>query len=721
MPTVPNLEAPQVQEEPLPGRAYPRVQDSASPAAFGAPVAEGLEAVGAAGSQEMARQKAQHDQLRVIDANTQLEAARDAILYGKINAETGQREGGAFSFHGMDAINLPAKILPEYQKLSNQISSTLTPDQQRIFQGHIAAGQNELDLQLNRYEYEEGNRLAKETYTNALAQAVNSGSLGYRDPQQIGKSRADIKALVQMQGNREGWDQDQRDHMTRTALEQMHTNVIDRMLADENPQQAMKYLKDVEGELDGTQAFRLERTIQGQLKEAQNEQKQDIADRYQDSLRAAEAGLTSPITVKRSEMDILYPKDSQRRWDELQIMSRAGAQAKAFDSMTPQEIEDALKSSRPQEGGAEALYHLEAQQIMQRAAVQSISKRNSDPAQFAIDRSSWNPLNWANGNEALQELEARSRTQEELSSQIGMPVPLLSKPEAKQLAARMNAAKPSDTVAMLAQLRNTLLNDDTAYESVLSQVSNHSPTLAVVGASLEQPPKNNAPFWYSGKFGFDPQVAEGIVDGQRILSGKGDEKAKGGFQIPPDEDTGSKAGLLTVFRNATGGQHGTLFARRPDSAEVYFDSFKAYYAHLAAEKGVMSGAVNTTLAAQAARAVVGNQTRFNHTDVAIPRGMDPTQFEDLAIRAIQESAQAAGVEPAIAKALSEKAGLIEDGRTLGTGRYLVVDGNGRAIQSTKNGPALRIDLSQLRPQVKKPEFEIRSNPNLPYTPSEIGE
>ncbi len=285
MPVVPSLETPSVQEEALPGRPFPRLDDSVSPAAFGTPLAAGLEDVSSAVTSEEAKQKSQNDQLRVIDANTQLEAGRNAILYGKQDPQTGQMTGGAFSFHGLDAMNLPAKVLPGYQQLAGQINSTLTPDQQKLFQTHVASGQNELNLQLNRYEYEESNRLADQTYTTAASQAVESASVAWRDPIQVGKSRADIKALVDMQGNREGWNQTEKDAQAQKLLAQMHFSVVDRMLADGNPQAALSYFVGTKAEpgirdsneLTGEQSHQLGAAIDSAIKQQGAEQSAAVA------------------------------------------------------------------------------------------------------------------------------------------------------------------------------------------------------------------------------------------------------------------------------------------------------------------------------------------------------------------------------------------------------------------------------------------------------------
>lgn len=241
MPTVPNLEAPQVQQEPLPGRAFPRVDDNVSPASFGAPLAQGLEAVGQAATDEETKLRRQNDQLRVIDANTQLEAAKTQMLYGQVQPD-GTRSGGAYSLHGLNAINMPATILPHYDEAAGKISATLTPDQQRLFQGHVLLGKGELNTSLSRYEFEESNRLSNTVYDNAVKQTVTNAALGWRDPDAVTKARLDLRGLVQMQGDREGWDPGTRSQVLLAALGDMHKGVVESMVDQGNLSGARTYL-----------------------------------------------------------------------------------------------------------------------------------------------------------------------------------------------------------------------------------------------------------------------------------------------------------------------------------------------------------------------------------------------------------------------------------------------------------------------------------------------
>ena len=253
MPQVPYDAVPSVGAEPLPGRPYPHVDTDVSAQDFGSGLATGIEDVGAAGAQAEAKMKEQNDHLRVIDANTQLEAAQTSMLYGT-QQQDGTRSGGAFSLHGAAALNIPATLMPAYEKAASQINSSLTPDQQNLFAQHIANGRQQLNLQLNRYEYEESNRLAQETFSNSVTQSIDNASVGWRDPIALGKARLDIKGAMDIQADRMGWTADEKNVQVNKALAEMHFNVVDRMLSDGQSGAALNYFKSVRDTQELTRA-----------------------------------------------------------------------------------------------------------------------------------------------------------------------------------------------------------------------------------------------------------------------------------------------------------------------------------------------------------------------------------------------------------------------------------------------------------------------------------
>lgn len=684
--------APQVTPDALPGRPWPHLPDEISPEATGAGIAQGIENAGEVLERHAVAAESQARQSQAMDAENKLQALSLQLTHDPQN--------GAFTKQGQAAFGLSQQYLPKFDSQAQQIVESVPDPRARLAvqqaAAHMRLGLNE---QLDAHEIQQHQVFAAHTAQDSINLAEQASAANYNNPTILAGNHERIDAALTSMGQTQGWSTDQLSAAKQEAFSRLHGNVIDRMLADNKVGMAQQYLKANEGEMDAESAFRASRAIDAQVKQQQNEQKQDIADRYQDSLESSEYGLKNPISVSRAELNILFPHDAQRRWDELQIMSRAGAQSKAYDHMSIDEIRSDLQGRQPQEGGPEALYQVKAYDILSRAAQRTITQRLSDPAQFAQTRGSWKPLDFTNPPAFLQQLTLRARTQGEIGSQIGVPVPLLSKTEARQFSTALDQSRPSDAAALLGQLHQAL-PDQRSYDSLLSQVAPHSPVTAVAGSLVNVPPKAGAPAWYDARFGADPQVAAGIIQGERILAGKGEGKtgstASGqpmgakGFNVPAD------SALETYFLSESGGQHSTLFAGRPDTAESYFGAFKAYYTALAAQKGVTSGTVDKALAQQAADAVLGNVQGFNHTEVTAPRGMDPSRFEDIAHQGVIEAARKAGLDAPMAAALADSGGLRELGGLLGAGRYALVDGNGRPIE-VKNQPLI-IDLSGVKPR-----------------------
>lgn len=275
MPTVPTLEAPQVEEQALPGRPYPRLDANVPESAGGEGAAQGLTQLGGAEFEQEHKLKTQQDQLRTLDAATQLRAGSTALQYG----QNGQ--GGVFSLHGMDAMDLPNKVLPQYDAMASKISSTLTPDQQRMFQAHVLEGRSELHTNLERHEFSEGNVLQDEILKNSAQRTMASAAASWRDPTMLARSQSDLKGIVEMEGDRKGWTPDIRDTHYKDLVGALHQNVIVSMIGSGDLDAARTYLFQNFGAMDPKEseaAHRLIHTEQQQETEQAEKAREKQAD-----------------------------------------------------------------------------------------------------------------------------------------------------------------------------------------------------------------------------------------------------------------------------------------------------------------------------------------------------------------------------------------------------------------------------------------------------------
>jgi hypothetical protein len=705
MPTVPYLESPQVQQEPLPGRALPRVDTDVSAQDFGSGLAQGLSEVGAAGAEQEAKLKQQNDQLRVIDANTQLEAAKTSMLYGQSQPD-GTRTGGAFSLHGTAAINMPATILPEYDKVSQQIASTLTPDQQRMFQAHIALGKNELNTQLNRYEYEESNRLSDQIYTNGAQQTITNATVGWRDPAAIMKSRLDLKGLVQMQGDRQGWSDEQRAEQLAKVQAEMHFNVVDRMLADGSPNAALAYFKGIRdtGELTGEQSRQLGAQIDSAFRENQAQNQTSILSRLRDVSAAAMNGQAIPPSSMPSRAEVLaaFPQDGDQRLQAVQKDIRMGTDLKSMVGMTPQQIGALVASYRPTGVTGAADQYARYGEIGD-AANKALAARSADPRQYQIDNSlGSNALDFSDMKGVTAELRTRLAAQSHDAQTLGGYVPLLTKPEAAQLGQRLETQPPPARLAALASLSSGI-GDDKGFQELMRQVMPSSPVTAIVGSQLAQVTNpNTAPVWFDHQYTPDPADQTRILAGEQLIN---PQKAAGGGGGLPSEET-KNPGLMGRVGRLVGGKilpgdggptepglretfsdaSKDLFRDRPELQNAYYTAFKGAYAQLLAEKGDYSGVGDPSAQKQALKMVLGNVTTYNGAKVAVPIGMDPTRFESLFKAAVNVKAQAMGAKGTPEDWQQALAGAkpLEIGG-LGSGRYMLLNGNAQITNPDGRG------------------------------------
>lgn len=694
--------SPSVQSEPLPGRAAPRFPDEASPAAYGSAIGQGLENAGgvatsvfkereAVADHAMAVAQAQAKQTQLANAHNQLQSLSLSLTHDP--------NTGAFTKQGQNAFGLNEQYLPQWDQGAADILKSI-PDPEARAAAQQAAGQmkNQLSEQLDTHELAAHNQFADQTDLSSVHIAQQAGPANYNHPDILATNHDTIGVSLANMAQRKGWSEEQLDQAKQEAYSKFHTDVIDRMATDGKFPMAQHYLDANKGDMDANTAWSAQRMLTGELKQKENEAKQGIADKYQDSLQAAQYGLKNPITVTRAEMNVLYPKDAQRHWDGLQMVAASASQAQEFDKLKPDEIQAKVDAAKPTEGGPEAAFQISSYEVLARAAQQSMKARTQDPAQFAIDNKSWAPLDLSNVNNALQGISQRARTQGEISDQQGISTPILSKTEAKGFTDWIAKQSPSDRVQTLQQLRHAL-PDDASYTSLLKTVAPGSPLTAIAGATLDRPSKNDQPSWYDpNKFGAAPDVGQRILEGEEILKDKGEKGIKTKFPMPPFKTGQGASGLDSAWQSALGGNT-DVFRGRPDLQQAMQAAYESTYAADASKQGKSDGVLDNDIALKAAKDVIGNVGTYGSTKVVVPNGMDPSRFEGAINQASSAALLAAGYGASDVKALRGY-GLRELGDGVGTGRYVIINGNGDPLKDKAKEKTVVIDLNQ---QFKGPD------------------
>lgn len=679
--------APSIESEPIPGRAVPRLPDETNPQAYGQGIGRALEGAGDIAQHvqdvknhaaEIARQQAVVTQ--ATDAHNQLQALSLKLTHDP--------DTGALTKQGKNAFNLQGTYLPQFDEQATKIIGGIPDAQARqAVQQSATVMRNQLNEQLDSHEMQQHKIFGADTAKASVQMGIQAGVANYNHPDILQTNKDTVDDSLGNLAQQQGWSDEQLSAAQQEAHSKLHTGVIDAMLGDDKFQMADVYLKANEKDMEPSSVWSARRTIDEHIKQKQNEAKQDIMDRYGDSMTASRFGLPNSIAVSKGELQIAYPHDWQRKWDGLQMMNRAGSQAQEFNTLPPDQIKARLDAAYPKNGGPEAAQQIEAYDIMARAAQQSAQARQADPAKFAIENAGWKPLDPTQQN-WTQQLTFRSNSLDQVSQLTGVNTPLLTKGETKVLAQRLDAMPPDARLNAISQIR-AALPDQQHYDSVMKSIQPESALTTIAAGLVDRPTTGPLPSWHNDAFEPKSQIAQQIMEGQDLLRAKDEKGMKTTFPMPPDK-TGAQAGLDTAWGEAQGGATSDLFRGLPYAAADRYDAYKAAYAAKASKAGVSNGVLNPDIAKQAAEEVIGPHATYGHTEVSVPRGMDPTRFTAVMDAAADQAMKQSGFSDADVQNYRGY-GLRQLG-DLGSGRYTMINGNGDPLK--KDGRPVIIDLNK---------------------------
>jgi hypothetical protein len=693
-----------VQPDALPGRPAPRFPDEASPQDYGSEIGRGLENAGNVVEGVYKQQKAAADEAARV-AQQQAKQTQLADAHNKLQSLslqlTHDPQTGALAQQGQNAFDLGNKYLPQFDDAAAQIvGGVADPEAKQAAMMAARQVRTQMSEQLDSHELQQHNEFADKTDLASVHIAQQAGPANYNNAGILATNHDTIAASLENMAQRKGWSPDELDQAKQEAFSKFHTDVIDRMATDNKFGMAQHYLDANKKDMDANTAFSAERMIQEHIKQAQNEAKFGIQSKLTDSLQGAEFGLKNPVTVSRQELNLLYDKEpgrAQRVWDGLQSMVETGAQVRNYNQLSPEQLQQDVQSHQPTEGGTEAGLQIKSYQMRAQAAQRSLDQRAQDPAQFAEDNKLWPALDLKNLNNTITGLAQRAGSLEQVQAQVGQPVSLLSKPQAKAVSAYMDSLPPANRMQVLTQIRSTM-PDDQSYTNLMRTIAPNSPITALAGARVDKPAAGAQPAWWNPAFadrsgpGMRSQadIAQSALEGDAILHAKGEKGVSGIKDVPPDKSTSSEPGLDQAFNNLVTPD---LMRGRAQLTSVMYDMYKANYVALANKQGKLSGKLDPDLAQQAAAEVIGHVTTYGSSSVVVPSGMDPTRFQGVVDNASHAALAEAGYNDKDIKAL-RGANLRELGDQLGTGRYNLVDGSGAPLLAKDRSRPIVIDLNR---------------------------
>ncbi|WP_332726483.1 hypothetical protein [Pseudomonas sp. ESBL9] len=227
--------------------------------------------------------------------------------------------------------------------------------------------------------------------------------------------------------------------------------------------------------------------------------------------------------------------------------------------------------------------------------------------------------------------------------------PLLPQ-EVKQISAQLEGMSPDDQSSLFARL-HAGLGDDKAYAGAMQQIAPDSPIRALTGLIAG---KQRSMTLEKNRFSADVEatsgdVAKTMMVGESILNRSKTQKTEDGsprsFPLPKQAD----------FQLAFSKAMGDVFAGQPQSYELAMQATKAYYTGAAAQRGDISGEVNSRQMKNAIKASVGEVVDFNGSSTLAPWGMAGDKFEQVARDQLVNTMKAQGMsdqDQALASAFS---------------------------------------------------------------------
>lgn len=412
-------------------------------------------------------------------------------------------------------------------------------------------------------------------------------------------------------------------------------------------------------------------------RQQQAEYRTAIDGQVRDATAAYMRGVEFPSPPGEADFMAAYGvREGNQRYTEFKNTQIAGQYIGSFRNMPTSSITAYVNQLKPtpEQTGEGYASRAELFDQVSAAATQVIKQRQADPIQFSLSSGQSKPIDMTNQNNFGQSIALRASQAAELAKSYGTPLTFFSKDEASQIGTFFRDAPVSQQSAYLDMIRQST-GGGKLYMAALQQISANAPSAAVAGILMDKPggvvaEKN----WFNPDVSVSPSTAS-----QTILAGaaarKGSKEAKG-ITMPKEND------MRLEFSNTVK----DAFAGDAQGASMAYDVAKDYYAGVMAQKGDLSGELDSDVWEQAINVATGGVHDYNGMgNVLLPWGMSSEQFDKEVNQAWETQVTGAGV-----KAPPGQYGL----QSYGDSQYLVKLGTGYLLK--QDGTPVVIDLTQQR-------------------------
>lgn len=619
---------------------------------------------------------------QAADSALSTAASQQYIQFMQQNGEPGDNEGAPrVTAHGNSSAarglrnNNPGNIEAGSNSWDGQAGSDgrfakfVTPEH-----GIRALGKNLLSYQRQGYDTvsEIVNRWAPasdgnntEAYITALCKKLNVTPNDQLNMSDINTLRQLCAGIIQHENGKQPYSEDQLNTgvsaaLGLTTLESPKRYSGNQAFDAASPQQQAAYLR---------QSMELRNQARTQFKA-------QLVDQVQDATAAYLKGIQFDNPPSQGDfINAFGYREGTQRFNDFENLRVAGQYIGSFRTMPTASIQQYVSDLKNQVGNGEGLAgRAAAFDHVQAAADEVIKQRKADPIQFSLSSGQTKPIDMSNQNNFGQSIGLRASQVSELARAYGTPLTFFSKEEESQIGKFFRDAPVSQQSAYLDTIHKST-GGGKPYMAALQQISANAPSAAVAGILMDKPggvvaEKN----WFNPDVSVSPSTAS-----QTILAGaaarKGSKEAKG-ITMPKEND------MRLEFSNTVK----DAFAGDAQGASMAYDVAKDYYAGVMAQKGDLSGELDSDVWEQAINVATGGVHDYNGMgNVLLPWGMSSEQFDKEVNQAWETQVTGAGV-----KAPPGQYGL----QSYGDSHYLVKLGTGYLLK--QDGTPVVIDLTQQR-------------------------
>ena len=504
-----------------------------------------------------------------------------------------------------------------------------------------------------------------EAYIAALCKKLNVTPNDQLNMSDINTLRQLCAGIIQHENGKQPYSEDQLNTgvsaaLGLTTLESPKRYSGNQAFDAASPQQQAAYLR---------QSMELRNQARTQFKA-------QLVDQVQDATAAYLKGIQFDNPPSQGDfINAFGYREGTQRFNDFENLRVAGQYIGSFRTMPTASIQQYVSDLKNQVGNGEGLAgRAAAFDHVQAAADEVIKQRKADPIQFSLSSGQTKPIDMSNQNNFGQSIGLRASQVSELARAYGTPLTFFSKEEESQIGKFFRDAPVSQQSAYLDTIHKST-GGGKPYMAALQQISANAPSAAVAGILMDKPggvvaEKN----WFNPDVSVSPSTAS-----QTILAGaaarKGSKEAKG-ITMPKEND------MRLEFSNTVK----DAFAGDAQGASMAYDVAKDYYAGVMAQKGDLSGELDSDVWEQAINVATGGVHDYNGMgNVLLPWGMSSEQFDKEVNQAWETQVTGAGV-----KAPPGQYGL----QSYGDSQYLVKLGTGYLLK--QDGTPVVIDLTQQR-------------------------